>query len=248
MPKNTAITELCPWGGVKLSKGKPFGKFLAFTLAEVLITLGIIGIVAAMTIPTLITRSQQNQVITHLQKFYSTLTNALNRSTIENGDMETWNIPETQNDVEQMITFVKQYLSPYLQGRICYYRTDGEICSKAMDNFKVNEPVFILADGSCFNILKGGGDSKSGWIHIFYDINCAEKPNVYNRDKFSFTLFYSQNISFKLKIGSTTTFKYDNPTREELLNICKQGGYGNEGSCGALIQYDGWQIKDDYPW
>src|SRR5574344_2924173 len=101
-------------GGVKLSKGKPFGKFLAFTLAEVLITLGIIGIVAAMTIPTLITRSQQNQVITHLQKFYSTLTNALNRSTIENGDMETWNIPETQNDVEQMITFVKQYLSPYL--------------------------------------------------------------------------------------------------------------------------------------
>lgn len=32
-----------------------------FTLAEVLITLGIIGVVAAMTIPTLVSKSQQRQ-------------------------------------------------------------------------------------------------------------------------------------------------------------------------------------------
>jgi len=47
-------------------------KLIAFTLAEVLITLGIIGIVAEMTIPTL-TASYQNKVyLTSLQQFYST--------------------------------------------------------------------------------------------------------------------------------------------------------------------------------
>ena len=40
----------------------------AFTLAEVLITLGIIGIVAAMTIPTLITNYQKNITITRLKE------------------------------------------------------------------------------------------------------------------------------------------------------------------------------------
>lgn len=43
----------------------------AFTLAEVLITIGIIGIVAAMTIPTLISNYQKQIVETNLQETYS---------------------------------------------------------------------------------------------------------------------------------------------------------------------------------
>lgn len=50
---------------------------IAFTLAEVLITLGIIGIVAAMTLPALINKYQQKQTITQLQKVYSVLNQAL---------------------------------------------------------------------------------------------------------------------------------------------------------------------------
>ena len=43
----------------------------AFTLAEVLITLAIIGVVAAMTIPTLISDFQEKVTVTKLQKVYS---------------------------------------------------------------------------------------------------------------------------------------------------------------------------------
>lgn len=47
----------------------------------------------------------------------------------------------------------------------------------------------------------------------------------------------------------------DGVTRDRLINdtngySCKtgtQGGYAG-GYCGALIQADGWEIKDDYPW
>lgn len=51
-------------------------KMSAFTLAEVLITLGIIGIVAAMTIPTLITNHQKRQTVVKLQRAISVMNQA----------------------------------------------------------------------------------------------------------------------------------------------------------------------------
>ncbi|MBQ8459829.1 type II secretion system protein [bacterium] len=52
------------------------GKKVAFTLAEVLITLGIIGVVAAMTIPTLIANTQGQRVRSQFKKTLSTLNQA----------------------------------------------------------------------------------------------------------------------------------------------------------------------------
>ena len=49
----------------------------AFTLAEVLITLGIIGVVAAMTIPTLIADYQEKVMVTKIKQGHSQLTNAI---------------------------------------------------------------------------------------------------------------------------------------------------------------------------
>ena len=56
----------------------------AFTLAEVLITLGIIGIVAAMTIPSLISKYQFKVWETAFKKQYSTIQNALEWEMIQN--------------------------------------------------------------------------------------------------------------------------------------------------------------------
>src|SRR5574344_693563 len=58
-------------------------KSLAFTLAEVLIVLGIIGIVAALTIPTLMANVQKQQYVTALKKFYSTQTEGFARMLAE---------------------------------------------------------------------------------------------------------------------------------------------------------------------
>ena len=49
----------------------------AFTLAEVLITLGIIGVVAAMTMPSVITNYQKKQTAAQLKKAYSIVSQAL---------------------------------------------------------------------------------------------------------------------------------------------------------------------------
>lgn len=50
---------------------------IAFTLAEVLITLGIIGVVAAMTLPTVINNVHHKELETALKKQYSTLSQAI---------------------------------------------------------------------------------------------------------------------------------------------------------------------------
>jgi prepilin-type N-terminal cleavage/methylation domain-containing protein len=68
--KNLILSGFKPIDGFK----KVFNP--AFTLAEVLITLGIIGVVAAMTIPTLMAKINERQTVVKLKKAYSTLSNA----------------------------------------------------------------------------------------------------------------------------------------------------------------------------
>ena len=65
-------------------------KKLGFTLAEVLITLGIIGVVSALTIPTLMNNYQTKEKSTKLKKFYSTMQQAMLMSTIDNGEVGEW--------------------------------------------------------------------------------------------------------------------------------------------------------------
>lgn len=48
-------------------------QYKGFTLAEVLITLGIVGIIAAMTLPTLVQKNQEKQTVVKLKKIYSVL-------------------------------------------------------------------------------------------------------------------------------------------------------------------------------
>jgi len=62
----------------------------AFTLAEVLITLGIIGVVAAMTMPTLIQKHQKKVFVTKMKYTYSVLDNAFIMARQEHGDPKDW--------------------------------------------------------------------------------------------------------------------------------------------------------------
>lgn len=64
--------------------------YKGFTLAEVLITLGIIGIVAALTIPTLISKYQERVTITRLKESYSMLAQAYQFAVNKNGSPASW--------------------------------------------------------------------------------------------------------------------------------------------------------------
>ena len=69
---------------------KPCNVRFGFTLAEVLITLGIIGVVVAMTMPALIARHQEKVWTTSYLRVYSILDNAYRRVQEEYGTFENW--------------------------------------------------------------------------------------------------------------------------------------------------------------
>ena len=233
-------------------------KKAAFTLAEVLITLGVIGIVAAMTLPMLIEDYKKVEIPIRLKKFYSTMQQAINLSIADNGPIEHWEFPTEQTNYEQTNKFFNTYLKPYLAGiKECGLENGmaERFCNKIRNNMSENTgthgylPVYIFADGSCFEMTTGGvAVGISGNLHFTFDYNCLGKPNKFDQDLFVFFLHFKNNKSAKLYAGNYVTSELT--TREEYLEACKNHYQSThyKGTCSALIQYDGWEIRDDYPW
>lgn len=73
-----------------------------FTLAEVLVTLGIIGVVSAMTIPTLIKNHQRNVYVSQLQKVYAELSQAFDKVLTDNNAIS---LPESKIKLIQLPLF-----------------------------------------------------------------------------------------------------------------------------------------------
>ncbi len=91
-------------------------KRVAFTLAEVLITLGIIGVVAAITMPTVINKHRERKTVAKVKKFYSTINQALLMSIKDNGYVDEWDIFEINEETGSIKNDkFASYFKPYLK-------------------------------------------------------------------------------------------------------------------------------------
>lgn len=113
----------------------------AFNLSEILITLGIIGVVAAITIPTLMNHFQNQECLTSLKKFYSDFNNALEKMSADYGcpnDLKCTGIfDEDKGGYRQNSVYVMKILSEYIKtDKIC-----GDTGSDA---------PFSAGDSGCF--------------------------------------------------------------------------------------------------
>ncbi len=219
----------------------------AFTLAEVLITLGIIGIVAAMTMPMLIANYRKKEIPIRLKKFSATIQNAFNMATVDYGPTSNWNFPVETGNADQNDEFLNTYLFPYLKGiRAC----NKNECTKIGDNMGHSGPVaaYIFTDGSCFTFVTGGSSASHSSMHLYYDYNCLGKPNKRDQDQFAFIMSANTGKEITFKAGGIKTINLTK--REDLLEACKNHEIDGHspGTCSALIEFDGWEIKDDYPW
>ena len=103
-------------------------RLAAFTLAEVLITLGIIGVVAAMTMPSLIQNTKEKEVISKLKKFQSLMSQAFLMSVNENGTPDNWGLDANFNIQtpvlsDKFIPYLKVTKDCGLIGK-CFYNKD----------------------------------------------------------------------------------------------------------------------------
>ena len=104
-----------------IGESKMEQKKKGFTLAEVLITLAVIGIVAAMTIPTVMNKYNQILAETRLKLFYSTMNNAIALSEIANGYKTTWHFDQYSPCISNayskdcIVPLFEKYFEPYLK-------------------------------------------------------------------------------------------------------------------------------------
>lgn len=219
---------------------KKYSRKIAFTLAEVLVTLGIIGVVAAITMPTLIDNHQKKVAATRLEKFYSMMSQAVYQWVGDTGFIPgtTYNFPEnTKYNGKGLEQWYNANLGKYI---------------KSTSQVSTDSGMFVaFADGSGFNAYQTGGN-----MYFFFCIEAkycntqASSAEGYFDGKRTF-LFDFANGDFYASLPGQ-----QNMSREELLRACKYGNSdnsevsskGRRHTCTRLIQIDGWQIKDDYPW
>ena len=248
-------------------------KKCAFTLSEFLITLGIIGVVAALTIPNLMTKYQKMATVQQLKKGYTLFANAFNYAQNESGPISSWDefqgtysVGDTTCSMYDGILpectepFVNKYLSKYLKIASFEKRSNNGYPIKNLLGYERPMQVedtrakwFYLSDGSCFLVSLLYDNNL--FNYIFYDLNGDKKPNILGRDIFVFDFGASRGYKFGFEMGfaqdSSSNPNFRNVIRNTSRTACSKTGDDyryNSFSCGALIQYDGWEIKDDYPW
>lgn len=192
-----------------------------------MITIGIIGIVAAITIPSLVTKYRKQVVENRLKKFYSVMNQAVQMSIAEHGQIEFDNqTTGTTMNSEYITKWYNEYLTKYI---------------KSLKREKVGNSYYqaSFADGSVFNSYLNGGNT----LYIFYCVNFNNCPMGQYDGKNHFLFVYDKQLQ---KI----TPAYSSEKIANLKKYCYRGitDKGSRWHCAALIQANGWKIPDDYPY
>ena len=210
----------------------------AFTLAEVLITLGIIGVVAAMTLPTVTAKYRVSVVETSLKKFYTNMNQAVNLSVAQNGETKYWEFP-TEDTPDNIEAFINKYIKQYIKiidtqkddkyyfmyfadgsgVRVSYLAKDWNYCLNAKDLSKINSSNILGNKCFYFGFYPQGACSVGSYSY----------KNFYNRgvEPYVVCLFEDEDGN----ISDTTV--------DDL--------YKNPALYTKIIQLNGWKVPKDYP-
>ena len=212
-----------------------------FTLAEVLITIGIIGVVSILVISPLVNNYKKSVTINGLKKMYNTFTNVLQKAEVDNGSISEWKFSSSDE-------FSRKYMEPYFEGVTKNVKYDMYNPAKGkIINVGAQGPAHIcIKNGMCYWMYTHDIDkfinNTGGYFLIFADMNGKKGPNMLNKDIFTFSILLSDKKITPNGMGSS---------RSSLLGRCTKNNsdtFHTGKSCAALIITDGWQIKDDYPW
>ncbi len=221
-----------------------------FTLAEVLITLGIIGVVAAMTMPTLIQNQQKRSLEVATQKFYSMMSQAVKQYMADYGVDDLRNSPltvvnDTDSEVDRAQKACEDFVQKYLKVvKVCedgcftdtYTTQKGEV-SDGVGAGSYYTGKFVLADGAVLDLWAG---DKSWPIFLYVDVNSRKGPNKIGYDLWSMSIFYDGSID---EGELTPECKKENecnpknsPSEERVrrFETCQRGAYG--GCFGHFLE------------
>ena len=187
-------------------------KILAFTLAETLIVMGIIGIVSALTLPNLNASTGEKEKVAKVKKIHSNLQDAFGRAIAIYGPMDEWERGlssglYSQEGCDRIMDRLSEFLkvSKSCGNTItpCFKsNTFNQLHGSAGSSISSLSNSLILADGTSIGITYVG----AGVHTIFIDIDGPNKgQNAFGRDVFAYTRDFSDNTSFFKPAGFDIT-------------------------------------------
>ena len=220
-------------GGNRLSSSSS-----AFTLAEVLVTLGIIGVVSAMTVPSLMQNYQRQSYVTQLHKVYNELSQALVRY---QNDKNAVNLTEAGLISPNVFSdFVKSYFKIIQdcgeEQTPCFapaYKNIAGVNSR----FTCDTSCVILANGSSIGVYSGT-IPVNGIAQIVVDINGQKGPNIFGRDAFTMFLYKDGTLDDLSTDGVVPMTKEQREARYATYCINNAAWDG----CFGKILNDNWQM------
>ena len=245
-------------------------------MAEVLITLGIIGIVAAMTLPLLIANHRRQVTLSKVKQTYTLLNNAFERAKVDyDTEVNNWYIPTEGSTLDKSMFFVETYMMPYLEVlHYCKNKISAPYCNltpKWLTGITNGEPMyplgsqygtsFVLKNGTIVYVQVGamtqteadlGGISR---IWINFDIDGPQGYNSYGYDEFRVELGGAEGPAKKNNANRNKFLPYGyDPNKNcdyyvsEINHACNKTVTYPGSYCLAYIVCNGWDFGDKYPW
>ena len=173
-------------------------KAYAFTLAETLIVIGIIGVVAALTLPNLNHATGDKEKVTKVKKIYASLTDAVDRAQAIYGDFDTW-----FNDLDCNEEEVRQECSERFAKRVTEFMKVSKDCGSGAGCFAdvsgLDGLQELQSNGTYMVVLSDGTSlgfhvhTNGYWSGIRVDIDGPNKgKNKTANDLFCFDIVNNQ--------------------------------------------------------
>ena len=195
-----------------------FKKALAFTLAETLIVMGIIGVVAALTIPNLNSSTADKEKVAKVKKIYSNINDAFGRAEAVYGPFDEWF--QTDTTATAQVTRFGERISEFMKvSKNCGVTTDqgcfsnkktiqkksGGYSGIAVKDSSADYYKLILADGSSLIFFA----PTSGVAGIYVNIDGPNKGTpILGKNVFLFNISEEKGVYYQ-DFSSMLAFCFD---------------------------------------
>lgn len=205
-------------------------------------TLGIIGVVSAMTVPTLMQNYQKKSYVTQIHKVYNELQQAAQQYMT---DRNAVNLREAGlTSTEALDNFVKTYFKVInecgAEQQPCFATSYKKISGANMGQGTGQSLNYTIASGASFAVgVSSSGTGANNRVAIFdVDINGQQGPNIAGRDVFILGLFNNGIVD---EYGLTTA-PGDKDSRENLFNTNCNSSNATWTGCFGKILNDNWEM------
>lgn len=209
-------------------------KYNGFTLPEVLITLTVVGALAALVLPGLIKDLNNKANMALLQGTVANVSDAVQQEIIKKRakyitDTDIYNNPST---------FLKNHFD-YSRDTNVFKTLNNEGKYVDVEYTSINQNVKGSSHPTGEIILKNGVyiGIRPDINTLVIDLNGPEPPNIIGVDYFALEIVRNTNTSTGVRMGDVGAFRYDAKTDSQLKTECKNG---EAAKCYALIERSGY--------